>query len=470
MQQCHLFSFGGIVAVLLICFLHQNDAASLASSQSTDHESTMRPKQQAQDEEQQLEKLKVQPQENVAVYKFKSQSVTNNNGKVNSVTENKEQVKDTSSGKVLAQTSQETVERQSGPNAKADKLVKSTVDIPDKGIHGITFTHNGKPIMPSRDNSESSREMNEDYFTPLQGIQYTPGDMAEYIFRTGDEDGVTLAIEELMREGVMSQNDAISYLEEVKMDLEILRARQERNRLRQLALNEESQEEQMAEARIREQRYQQALRTQEAYRQAVEEKRQLTSSKLNSFHRKGLVPENEVYDTKELPSTEPDVDYEEVVERLRLADFLSKEFSLEEIIYQLARQMFARSVVRGNNDAEEALQRFSVFLQQEEARGRISPELQRKVIDVMLAALVDTIGEHPELTAVQPGSTTQRHATESNHGEPTDPVTAEHAKSKQEKLDTKTHNKEQLTQDKSFQHKSVPPKKDNTKSEPEKKA
>lgn len=36
------------------------------------------------------------------------------------------------------------------------------------------------------------------------GVQYSPLDMAEYVFWTGDEKGVTMAIEEFLQEGLVS--------------------------------------------------------------------------------------------------------------------------------------------------------------------------------------------------------------------------------------------------------------------------
>jgi hypothetical protein len=42
-----------------------------------------------------------------------------------------------------------------------------------------------------------------------------------------------------------------------------------------------------------------------------------------------------------------DEDYEELLDRLRVADFLYTEYSLEEVIYQLAKVMFSQSLNRG---------------------------------------------------------------------------------------------------------------------------
>jgi hypothetical protein len=43
-----------------------------------------------------------------------------------------------------------------------------------------------------------------DKYTSYAGVQYSPLDMAEYIFWTGDEKGVTLAMEEFLQEGLVS--------------------------------------------------------------------------------------------------------------------------------------------------------------------------------------------------------------------------------------------------------------------------
>lgn len=44
-----------------------------------------------------------------------------------------------------------------------------------------------------------------------------------------------------------------------------------------------------------------------------------------------------------------DEDYDEVLERLRVADYLYTEYSLEEVIYQLAKVMFSQSLNRGEH-------------------------------------------------------------------------------------------------------------------------
>ncbi|KAG8286479.1 hypothetical protein J6590_059674 [Homalodisca vitripennis] len=76
-----------------------------------------------------------------------------------------------------------------------------------------------------------------------------------------------------------------------------------------------------------------------------------------------------------------DDDYQDLLERLRVADFLYTEYSLEEVIYQLAKVMFSQSLTRGSSEAQEALQKFTGFLEAETENGRISRSLEKKVLD-----------------------------------------------------------------------------------------
>ncbi|CAG2065668.1 unnamed protein product [Timema podura] len=103
----------------------------------------------------------------------------------------------------------------------------------------------------------------------------------------------------------------------------------------------------------------------------------------------------------DLPTTVPnrDQDYEELLERLRVADFLYTEYSLEEVIYQLAKVMFSQSLNRGSGEAQEALQKFTSFLESEAEQGHISRSLEKKVLDVLIASLTDTLTEHPHLVS-----------------------------------------------------------------------
>lgn len=66
--------------------------------------------------------------------------------------------------------------------------------------------------------------------------------------------------------------------------------------------------------------------------------------------------------------------------RTRLADFLFGEYSLEEVIYQLAKTMFTQSLTHGSEESQAALQKLTQFLENEGKHGRISPALQKKIL------------------------------------------------------------------------------------------
>lgn len=69
--------------------------------------------------------------------------------------------------------------------------------------------------------------------------------------------------------------------------------------------------------------------------------------------------------------------------RSRLADFLYAEYSLEEVIYQLAKTMFTQSLTQGSEESQTALQKLTEFLEKEGKHGRISPALQKKILGTM---------------------------------------------------------------------------------------
>jgi hypothetical protein len=53
---------------------------------------------------------------------------------------------------------------------------------------------------------------------------------------------------------------------------------------------------------------------------------------------------------EEEPGPLSEDDYEELLEKLRLEDLLYNEYSLEEVIYQLAKLMFTQSLTIGNTE------------------------------------------------------------------------------------------------------------------------
>ena len=57
----------------------------------------------------------------------------------------------------------------------------------------------------------------------------------------------------------------------------------------------------------------------------------------------------------------------------------------------------------GHPEAEEALKKFSDFLEKESKEGKMSPQLQKKVLDVLLMSLFDSMGDQhiPTLTPLK---------------------------------------------------------------------
>lgn len=71
-----------------------------------------------------------------------------------------------------------------------------------------------------------------------------------------------------------------------------------------------------------------------------------------------------------------------------MADFLYTEYSLEEVIYQLAKVMFTQSLTKGSSEAQKALQKFTTFLETEAERGHLSRALEKKVLGIRNSILL----------------------------------------------------------------------------------
>ncbi|XP_068910270.1 uncharacterized protein [Tenebrio molitor] len=302
-------------------------------------------------------------------------------------------------GKLVAR-----VDQRIDVDSKGDKplaKIQTEVDVPAKGIHKSvvqqvpaeyqTLTENGNRRSSPESLPESGNSV--DKYNTFAGIQYSPLDMAEYVFWTGDEKGVTLAIEEFLQEGLMTREEAISFLQEIKYNLDYLK-----NHYTQLGLNAKERS-----------RTQETPSKYPGYsKSGLAEKPELRSSfDLNQLRQevtKKREPEAPRSAAKpnelKVASDDKDEDYDELLERLRVADFLYTEYSLEEVIYQLAKVMFTQSLTRGSAEAQQALQKFTNFLEVEAEQGHISRALEKKVLDVLIASLSDTLTEHPELLSV----------------------------------------------------------------------
>ncbi|XP_031618467.1 uncharacterized protein LOC116337750 isoform X3 [Contarinia nasturtii] len=240
-------------------------------------------------------------------------------------------------------------------------------------------------------------EINAEYLFKHSGGQYSALDMAQYVFWTGDEEGVAKAVEEFIRKGLMSRENAIKFLRDISMGIDYLENAYSANR--QVDLIEDNS--------IRS--YPQLIATTTTTTTTTQkpivlvEKSVIPPLTNNQYGEipASLMQLNEIPNESKtkVPRVEHSINLDEASGRLRLADFLYAEYSLEEVIYQLAKAMFAQSLAKGSDEAQTTLQRMTTFLESEGSSGRISPALQKSVLDVLLVALADCLAENPQLVA-----------------------------------------------------------------------
>lgn len=298
-----------------------------------------------------LEDLKPAARE-VAVMKTQSMLFSNVNGKEEHHL-NKDQLYE-KDGKLVARLS-EKVDKEGDKNPR----LKAELDIPSRNIHKVLE----KEVKPHGVQEEQEKR------TIGNRLQYSPQDLAEYVFYTGDERGATAAVEEFIQDGFLSREEAINYLEDIKHSLELIRGQY-------------MQHEEDAYSRKQE-KYQMGPELSEI-RQQIKE----------NFNKK-----TDYQDPASLQGMSEE-DYEELVERVKMADLMYNEYSLEEIIYQLAKIMFRQSLTKGSPEAQDSLQKFTDFLENEAQSGRISKTLEKKVLDVVIASLSDVLTQNPELVGV----------------------------------------------------------------------
>lgn len=227
------------------------------------------------------------------------------------------------------------------------------------------------------------------------GGQYSAFDMSQYVFWTGDEAGVARAVEELIQKGLMTRENAIKFLRDIRLGIDYLQNTYSSRPLKSArhSNGEHGSDDSTTTAAVTEAPSSTAVHTEAVIPHEDELQATLAPEILKVIERlPSLLKLNELSE-----QTESTQDYDDVVGRLRLADFLYAEYSLEEVIYQLAKVMFTQSLTRGSEPAQHALQKLTEFLETEGAHGRISPVLQKKILDVLLAALADTLSENPEL-------------------------------------------------------------------------
>ncbi|XP_062125877.1 uncharacterized protein LOC133838705 isoform X3 [Drosophila sulfurigaster albostrigata] len=231
--------------------------------------------------------------------------------------------------------------------------------------------------------------------------QYSSFDMAQYVFWTGDETGVARAVEELIDENLITRESALKFLRDIRLGIEFLQ-RSYANRI-----------------------FPEELRQNHLKRSAPSTTASTTTSTTSTttstttekplpyIHLEndgdGVTPEigrTKALDSftfwnklKALESETPQdlTDYDDTMGRAKIVEYLYNEYSLEEILYKLAKVMFAQSLAHGSDEAQQELQKLTEFLEREGNLGVIPVDLQKKVLRVLLTALSDTLTEHPEL-------------------------------------------------------------------------
>ncbi|XP_024944612.1 uncharacterized protein LOC107271631 isoform X2 [Cephus cinctus] len=241
------------------------------------------------------------------------------------------------------------------------------------------LTENGqRRAYAPQDLSNSLERM--DKLATYASVQYSPMDMAEYVFWTGDEKGVTLAVEEFLQEGLMTRDEAIAFLQEVKYNLDNLQpryaqAKERTNLMQKIPLFEKSEQSLPLNKE-----YQDVLMDPLKKRpMLLDPLAELSNNNILGQNRQDSLTNRNVPEVA-APFRPKDAVYEELLERLKVADFLYTKYSLEEVIYQLAKVMFSQALTRGSNYAQDILQKFTVFLETEAAEGRITRTLEKKVL------------------------------------------------------------------------------------------
>ncbi|KAL1453363.1 hypothetical protein WDU94_007504 [Cyamophila willieti] len=249
-------------------------------------------------------------------------------------------------------------------------------------------------------------------------VQASPKDIAEYVFWTGDEKSVTSAIEDYMQAGMMTREEAISLLEDIKLYLGDIQDHYEHEKLKHqlkfsrnneipssgignFPMNNLKRTNDFDNTELNQIR-QQLFKANYNKRTSSQIINNLAQSKYPSYSSlKSSDTSNNIYDKIS------EEDYEELMEKLKVADLQYTEYSLEDIIYQLAKVMFAQSLSHVlshcNSEAQDALQKFTTFLENELDQGRISRTLEKKVIDILIASLTDTLNDHPEFLSAARG-------------------------------------------------------------------
>ncbi|GBM12208.1 hypothetical protein AVEN_21015-1 [Araneus ventricosus] len=272
---------------------------------------------------------------------------------------------------------------------------------PQQNSRSAIFRHRG--ITQAKKNKywgEKPQPENDGY-AKYAGIQYSPNDLAAYVFNTGDEEGVAVAVEELVREGLMGRTDAINYLQDVKQILMYLRDQYEHQTKLEEFKNKAYPKLQMYQRLPSREHYLSEMDTDK--REAAEPAPVVTTEDphqgviASTAEPKGPTrstqrPKTDA-STVEEPKKEADQDVPKDDDYKRMSSRNSNTFTLE-VIYKLAKDMFTQSIMRDDPTAEDTLSGLVTFLENEVGNKRISSEMKEKVLEIVSAALVDSLRDY----------------------------------------------------------------------------
>ncbi|KAH8249989.1 hypothetical protein KR026_003300 [Drosophila bipectinata] len=260
-------------------------------------------------------------------------------------------------------------------------------------------------VARTTERRSSSSKMNAKSLLQSPNGQYSSFDMAQYIFWTGDETAVVKAVEELVQGKVITRENALKFLQDIRLGIEFLQ-RSYANRI----FPEEVRQNQLKR------------HSPPSTNPPTTSTSTTTTTTTTSTTTEKPFPEVHPLDPESrilpgvgaLPAKNFDSfsfwnkikvldneaqqdlnDYDEG--RAKIVEYLYNEYSLEEILYKLAKVMFAQSLSHGSDEAQMELQKLTEFLEREGNMGVIPLDLQKKVLRVLLSALSDTLTEHPEL-------------------------------------------------------------------------
>ncbi|KAM7364347.1 uncharacterized protein ACRADG_000880 [Cochliomyia hominivorax] len=229
--------------------------------------------------------------------------------------------------------------------------------------------------------------------------QYSSFDMAQYVFWTGDEAGVARAVEELIQQDLMSREEALKFLHEIRVGIEYLQ-KSYANRIfpeeiRHNTIKKSYLPQTMPTTTTTTSTTTTTVKPTLPYlnlEQNLDENDSINLAKtldsISLWHK--LQAMNNIEGRQDM------TEYESETRRPKITDCQHKEYNLEEIIYKLARIMFTESLAHGD-EAQREIQKLMDFFEREHELGIIPLDLEQKVIHVLLQALSDTLTEKPEL-------------------------------------------------------------------------